>query len=43
MKELYPLAELTERADAELLRQLIYSLADKDPEGRKGCFYRQLL
>ena len=45
MKELYPLAEITERADAELLRQLIHSLADKDPIVRRECldFLRQKL
>lgn len=37
MKEIYPLAELTERADAGLLKQLIHLLADKDPAVRREC------
>ena len=37
MKELYPLAELTERADTELLKQLVHRLADKDPVVRREC------
>jgi hypothetical protein len=43
MKELYLLVELTERADAELLRQLIHLIADKDPIVRRECldFLRQ--
>jgi hypothetical protein len=31
MKELHPLADLTDRADLELLKQLVHSLADKNP------------
>lgn len=37
MKEIQPLGELTERADPELLKQLIHWLANKDPIVRRKC------
>lgn len=37
MKEIQPLDELTERADPELLKQLIHWLANKDPIVRREC------
>lgn len=37
MKEIQPLGELTERADLELLKQLIHWLANKDPIVRREC------
>lgn len=37
MKEIQPLGELTERADPELLKQLIHWLANKDPIVRREC------
>lgn len=37
MKKIQPLDELTERADPELLKQLIHWLANKDPIVRREC------